>query len=75
MIADAHFKLSQAVRTKVDDSDIEFEDSFRYETSTKNVRIEAWWAQMSKFQTYRWKVCESLNIFLTEHICRTKDML
>ena len=41
MIANAHFKLSQAVRTKVDDFDIEFENSFKYETSTKNVRIEA----------------------------------
>ena len=41
MIADAHFKLFQTVRTKADNFDIDFENSFKYETSIKNVRIEA----------------------------------
>ena len=40
MIANAHFKLFQTIRTKANNFDIEFENSFKYEINIKKVRIE-----------------------------------
>lgn len=59
LVADAHFKMSQAVRGE-SHTDFEFKDCFRYGKSTKNQRIEAWWAQLTKTQNYRWRVSEIL---------------
>lgn len=55
LLADAHFKMSQAVREE-DEPDFEFKDCFRYGKSTKNQRVEAWWAQLTKTQNFRWRV-------------------
>lgn len=55
LIADAHFKMSQAVRTE-NEPGFKFKDCFRYGKSTKNQRIEAWWGQLTKTQNFRWRV-------------------
>ena len=63
-MTNTHFKLFQAVRTKANNFDIEFENLFEYKTNIENVRIETWRTQMLNFQTYRWKICKSFFIFL-----------
>lgn len=36
--------------------DVQFPDVFWYGTSTRNVRIESWWGQLTKGATFEWKV-------------------
>ena len=57
MAADAHVRLSGAIRQGEDGGRLQFEDCFRYGTSKQNQRIEAWWAQQSRSQTARWRDC------------------
>lgn len=51
LIMNAHLQLHQSrdASTSVDDTVI-------FGTSTTNVRIESWWGQLSKGQTYKWRV-------------------
>lgn len=41
--------------------------TFMYGTSPANIRIESWWAQLSKRQTNRWRVCLLIRIWLYNH--------
>ena len=51
LIAAAHHQLVEKT-----ESEIEFNESFRYGTSTASKRIEAWWGQLTKSSIYRWRV-------------------
>lgn len=55
LAAAAHFTLSKEARTQEDGSELLFGDAFRYGTSKKNQRIEAWWWQNTKAALGRWR--------------------
>jgi transposase InsO family protein len=52
MAAEAHFRL----RNQASIAPVSFKDAWRFGKSTKNVRIESWWNQMSKAQIGSWRV-------------------
>lgn len=53
LIGGTHIQLMQA-----HDPSIQAEDCYIYGTSTANQRIEAWWGQLTKSLTYKWRVCQ-----------------
>ena len=53
--ADAHYYLSSQLREQPEEQPLGFSDCFRFGTSKKNQRIEAWWNQQSFSTTARWR--------------------
>ena len=51
----AHLSLSQQLRTRPNGEPLLFGDCFRYGTSKKNQRIEAWWNQGTRATLGRWR--------------------
>ena len=51
MIINAHWQLYQSRQ-----HDISVNDAIMFRTFVANVRIESWWSQLSKGQTYKWQV-------------------
>ena len=51
LIMNAHWQLH-----RVRQPDIQPDDTIMFGTSLANIRIESWWAQLSKGQTQKWRV-------------------
>lgn len=54
LLGGAHFELVRAQHPS-----IPIEDCYIYGTSTENQRIEAWWGQLTKGLTFKWRVCQN----------------
>jgi hypothetical protein len=52
LCAELHYALSRTTQG----NDLEFKDCYYYGSSTKNQRIESWWAQLEKSLLHRWRV-------------------
>lgn len=61
LMAAIHYQLSQKAHPE-----IEFNECFRYVTSTANQRIEAWWGQLTKSSIYRWRVLLLYKILISD---------
>lgn len=53
LLAEGHHRLLRA-----HDPEISLKDCYFYGPSTKNQRIESWWAQLAKEQIFKWRVSE-----------------
>ena len=46
------------------DPSLNFDEVFFYGTSTRNIKIESWWSQLTKGATVEWKVGSYLNLII-----------